>query len=289
MNHNISRSALDLKKQAVVIGLRECASVVVALSGGVDSAVLLALALEAVGKDRVLAVTGQSPSLPAADLEAARLVARTLGARHQLVRTRELEREGYVANAGDRCFHCRTELFEALIDLARRLGFRRVAYGAITDDMGDVRPGMRAAEQHGVLAPLLEAGLDKREVRELAVQAGLPVHDKPASACLSSRIPIGTRVTTERLVQVERAETALRELGFRQFRVRHHEQVARLELDADGERHLALPGVRARVVQVLREAGYLFVALDLEGYRTGSLNRLTATVQRIGPAREAGQ
>jgi len=252
--------------------MRSRRSLVVALSGGVDSAVLLALALEALGPERVLAVTGLSPSLPSHELEDARAVARAVGATHEVVETHEMDRPGYRANAGDRCYHCRSELFGVLRSMAESRGIEAVAYGAIRDDSGDFRPGMAAARELGVLAPLLEAGIGKSEVRALAREAGLPVREKPASACLSSRIPVGTEVTPGRLAQVERAEAALRKMGFQQFRVRHHGEVARLELDAEGLRQLLDPSQRSRVVAAVRVAGFRFVAVDLEGYRSGSLN-----------------
>ena len=200
---------LHSKRARALDRLRGCDGVVVALSGGVDSAVLLSLALEALGRERVLAVTGASPAVPAVEIEDARSVAAQLGSRHVVVETREMEREAYRANAGDRCFHCRTELFEVLGRLARSHGLEHVAYGAIKDDASDFRPGMRAAARLGALAPLLEAGLDKTEVRRIAREAGLSVREKPAAACLSSRIPVGVRVTPERLARVEQAEEAL--------------------------------------------------------------------------------
>jgi uncharacterized protein len=269
------------KRRAALGRFEGCRSVLVALSGGVDSAVLLFLALEALGRDRVLAVTGNSASLPAAELASARRLAQSIGARHEVLETREMESADYRANRGDRCFHCRDELFSRLSRLAGERGIERVVYGAIADDLGDRRPGMRAAGLHGVGAPLLEAGLTKAEVRSLAAQAGLAAAEKPASACLASRIPVGVEVTPQRLAQVERAEEGLRDLGFVQFRVRHHGEVARVELDADGERRIADPAVRSEAVRRIRDAGYRFVALDLEGYRSGS----TAT----GPARSGGQ
>ena len=271
--------------------LAGCDGVVVALSGGVDSAVLLALAVEALGPDRVLAATGVSDSLPAIDLEDSRRVARHLGVRHRTVVTREMERESYRVNDGSRCFHCRDELFDRLREVALQEKLPAIAYGAITDDLGDHRPGMRAATDHGVLAPLLEAGIGTSEVRELAREAGLPVDAKPAAACLSSRIPVGTEVTTERLAQVERAESVLRGAGFGQFRVRHHGSVARLELDPEGLRMLADPRLRSRVTRGIREAGFLYVTVDLEGYRSGSLDVVGSRGdrQRTGPKRDGGQ
>ncbi len=263
---------LDIRKERALEVLRARGSVLVALSGGVDSAVLLALAMEALGPGRVLAVTGHSPALPRTDLEDARRVARHLGAPHEVIETRELERPGYRANAGDRCYHCRTELFEALSSVAKRRGLEAVAFGAIPEDAKDFRPGMAAARERGVVAPLLEAGLNKEDVRSLADRAALPVSDKPQSACLSSRIPVGTEVTAELLDQVGRAEAALRELGLRQLRVRHHGDIARLELDVEGERALRDPALRERVVAAVRDAGFRFVTLDLQGYRQGSLN-----------------
>jgi uncharacterized protein len=252
--------------------MRQQERLLVALSGGVDSAVLLGLAVEAVGPGSVLAVTGRSDSLAGRDLADARRVARDLGARHEVVSTHEMRRDGYRANAGDRCFHCRAELFDVLRTLADRHGIPAIAYGAIKDDVGDFRPGMAAARQRGILAPLLDAGLGKADVRALAAEMGLAVGEKPAGACLASRLPVGTEVTAGRLAEIERAEAALAALGFRQFRVRHHGPVARLELDPEGDRRLADAETRARVVQAIRAAGFRYVALDLEGYRTGSLN-----------------
>jgi uncharacterized protein len=277
---------LIIKKTKVLESLKRYGRVMVALSGGVDSAVVLALAVEALGPDRVLAVTGASSSVPESEIDDARDVARRLGVSHEVVPTFELERERYRANLGDRCFHCRTELFGVLGTLASERGFDAIAYGAILDDAGDHRPGMRAAEDRGILAPLLDAGIGKAEVRVLAAAADLPVREKPAAACLASRIPPGTEVTPERLAQVERAESGIRNLGFRQLRVRHHGDVARVELDDEGIARLASPETRAAVVAVVKAAGFRFVALDLEGYRTGSLNPV---LHRIRPAREGGQ
>lgn len=246
---------------------------VVALSGGVDSAVLLALATEALGRDGVLAVTGDSPSLPRRDLDDARRVARELGVEHRVARTAEMDRADYRANRGDRCFHCRAELFDRLGRLARERGYDAVVYGAIKDDVSDHRPGMLAAERMGVRAPLLEAGVDKVGIRSLAAGLGLSVRDKPAAACLASRVPTGTEVTPQRLERIGLAEESLRAMGFEQLRVRDHGEVARLEFDAAGMRRMADPAVRREVAARVAEAGYRHVALDLLGYRSGSLNR----------------
>jgi uncharacterized protein len=266
------RANTIIKKNLVISKIQAYESLLVALSGGVDSGLLLALAVEALGPGKVLAVTGASPSLPEEDLEDAGAIARALGAPHEVVPTGEMQSDGYRANEGERCYHCRSALFETLERLAGERGLQAVAYGAIADDGSDFRPGMRAAEERGILAPLLEAGINKEEVRLLAAEAGLSIKDKPAAACLASRIPIGTEVTIERLLQVETAERALRKLGFRQLRVRHHGEIARLELDEDGLRLLMDRDLRENVIRLVREAGFRFVALDLEGYRTGSLN-----------------
>ena len=281
------------KKEHIISYMQEHAKrLIVALSCGVDSAVLLWLAVEALGRENVLAVTGGSHSVSDEDLEDAGAVAGHLDAAWKILQTNEMERAAYQANEGDRCFHCRTELFEVLGNYAEKHGFDAVAYGAILDDTGDFRPGMDAADQAGVLAPLLEGALTKDDVRALAELAGLPVKDKPAAACLSSRIPVGSRVTPERLAQVGEAEKMLRKLGFVQFRVRHHDEIARLELDSDGNRLIQDGEVRRQAVEAVKAAGFRFVAMDLEGYRTGSLNPEpgeTGKLYRIGPASDSGQ
>ena len=275
------------KKRIALAQLGGERSVIIALSGGVDSAVLLAVAMEALGSEHVLGVTGRSASVPLEELEDARQVANAVGARWAVVDTGEMSRPGYRANDGQRCFHCRTELFEVLTGLARSRGFSKVAYGAIVDDLGDDRPGMRAAEQHGILAPLLDAGINKEDVRVLAAAYELPVRDKPAAACLSSRIPVGTEVTEERLAEIALAERALRALGFVQFRVRHYGEVARIELDPEGMERIRNSGLAARVAEAVRAAGFRFVTVDVEGYRPagGRVERLYS----IGPQRPTGQ
>ena len=285
-----SNNTLKSRKQEAISRLARCPRLMVALSGGVDSAVLLSLAVEALGPDRVVAVTGRSPSLAAEDLVDAGRIASALAVRHEVVDTHEMDRSEYRANSGDRCFHCWTELFEVLERLASEWGFPAVAYGAIADDDAELRPGMRAAEERGILAPLLEAGIGKAGVRTLAAEAGLAVREKPAAACLASRIPVGTEVTVERLGRIERAERGLRGLGFRQFRVRDHGQVARLELDADGQRRITESHYKEEAIRVVQEAGFRFVTVDLEGYRAGSLDVLPGRARdRTGPTLEGGQ
>jgi uncharacterized protein len=278
---------LDRKRIALLAGLRAHANLVVAVSGGVDSAVLLALCVQAVGAARVRAVTGHSAAVPVEELEDARLVAQHLGVAWRIVETGELARPGYRANRGDRCFHCRSELFDLLGGLARAEGGATIVYGAIVDDLGEDRPGMRAAADRGVLAPLVDAGIDKKEVRKLAVALGLPVADKPAAPCLASRIPAGIEVTAERLLQVETAERGLRALGFQSFRVRYHGDSARLEFARAEAARLTDPEVSERVGAAVRAAGFQHLSIDPAGLRSerGDPDFLHS----IGPARPGGQ
>ena len=282
---------LAARRAGAVASMRRHPRLVVALSGGVDSAVLLALAVEALGAGNVVAVTGRSDAVTAEELDDAGRIAATLGVRHEVVDTREMERPEYRENSGDRCFHCRTELFEILNEFGRTQGIPAIAYGAIADDLGEDRPGMEAARRHGVLAPLLDAGLSKIDIRALAKVAGLHVSDKPANPCLASRIPAGTEVTRERLDQVRRAEAGLRELGFREMRVRHHGEIARLELGEAESARLTSEAFRSRVVTAVRAAGFRFVAVDLEGYRPSGGRSATTDPElySIGPIRESGQ
>ncbi len=258
------------KLQSARAIVRNLGSVLVAYSGGVDSSLLLKLALDELG-ERAVAVLASSPAYPESEQEEARVLARTLGARLVEVATHEVELEAYAQNHPDRCFHCKEELFATLEPIQRDLALDHIAYGATADDADDHRPGHGSAVRRGVRFPLLEAGMGKAEIRATARRLGLPNWNKPSFACLSSRIPHGTAVTPEALRQIETAEAAIKAMGFAQVRVRHHGDVARIEVDARDIPRLVAE--RERVVAAVLSAGYKFVALDLEGYSTGSLNR----------------
>jgi len=259
------------KERGLLARLGELRSVIVALSGGTDSAYLAWAAHRALG-ERALSITALSESYSAYDREQVEIFLKATGVRHEFVATNEMENPAYRANAADRCYYCKDELFNVLDGLAKERDFAAVAYGVNADDTSDFRPGQRAAAEHQVVTPLLEAKLHKEEIRLLAKRAGLPCWDRPASACLSSRLPYGTEVTAERLSLVERGEAALRRLGFRQFRVRLHDKLARVELAQDELQRGLEPKMAVAIAQALKAVGFAYVALDLEGYRQGSLN-----------------
>ncbi len=266
---------LDQKVARLRSILRDLKSVAVAFSAGVDSTLVLKVALDALGPENVVAVTGRSDSLAAAEFEEACKLADQLGAEHVVLDTDEFDNQAYLANPTDRCYFCKTTLYTQLESFIADRGIHAIVNGVNADDLGDFRPGLGAAHEHNVRAPVADAGMTKADVRALSQQLGLPTFDKPASPCLSSRVPYGEPITPEKLRMIEAAELFLRtEIGIRECRVRHHNNLARIEVPPGDISMLAQPDVRDRVDRHFRKLGYAYVALDLAGFRSGSLNEV---------------
>lgn len=269
--------------------LRDLGRILIAYSGGVDSTFLLKAAVDTLGRENVLAVISTGPVLPRAELELARQLARQIGADLLEIETTEMDSPNFRANPVDRCFHCKSILFEHLEPIAARHNMRAILTGLNADDLSDYRPGIKAARKFGVQEPMAAAGLTKAEIRLLSKRCGLPTADKPASPCLASRIPYGEPVTPEKLRQIEEGETFLRSLGLRDCRVRHHGNLARLEVPCERIAEFAQPNVRAGIVQRFKEIGFTFVSLDLQGFRSGGLNEVLSVRGRDQAKESRGQ
>ena len=269
----ITPGAIEEKQQKLLANLSAMGRVIVAFSGGTDSAYLAWAANRALGGDAV-AITADSSSLPESHKRDAEAFVERFGIVHEYVETHEFDNPAYAQNGPDRCFHCKDELFTRLEAVGRERGYQHIIYGVNVDDLGDYRPGQGAAAQHKVAAPLADAGLTKAEIRELSRVAGLPTWDRPASACLSSRIPYGTPVTIENVKTVETGEEEIKALGFRQFRVRFHGEVVRIEIARDEMERALTMEMAQRFTTIFKALGFKYVALDLEGYRQGSLNEV---------------
>ncbi|GEA14451.1 MAG: pyridinium-3,5-biscarboxylic acid mononucleotide sulfurtransferase [Moorella sp. (in: firmicutes)] len=271
--------ALAAKLELLQKNLTDMEAVLVAYSGGVDSSLLLKVA--SMTPARVLAVTAASPTYPQVEIDAATRLAQELGLQHLVINTNEMEDSAFTANPPERCYHCKKELFAKLQELAREYGLKVIVDGANADDSGDFRPGSRAAREFGVRSPLQEVGLTKEEIRQLARHLNLPNWDKPSMACLSSRIPYGQAITPEKLEQVAAAEAFLRQLGLREIRVRHHGAIARLEVNPTAFALLIDANVREKLVNRLHELGFTYITLDLEGFRSGSMNAVLSPEERV--------
>ena len=263
--------------------IRSMERVAVAFSAGVDSTLVLKVALDVLGPDRVVAVTGKSDSLARAELAEAVKLTGAFGAEHVVLETDELSNENYAANPENRCYFCKTTLYGRVEDFCRRRGISHILDGLNADDYDDWRPGISAAQEHGVRCPAAEVGLTKADIRELSRRLGLPTFDKPASPCLASRVPYGERITAHKLGMIEAGEAFLHELGLPECRVRHHHNLARIEVPADQVAALAQPETRRRIVEHFRQAGYNYVTLDLQGFRSGSMNEVIACEKRQPP------
>ncbi len=279
----IDRELLEQKQSRLFSLLKQMERVIVAYSGGTDSAYLAWAAHRVLGENAI-AITADSASMPESHKRDAEALAERVGFRHEYIRTYEFDNPDYVRNNPDRCFHCKDELFTRLEQVGRERGIANVVYGVNVDDLGDYRPGQNAAKIHGVQAPLVEAGLRKAEIRELSRLAGLPTWDRPASACLSSRIPYGTPVTKENVKTVEVGEEAIRALGFRQFRVRFHGELVRIEIAPEEMEKALAPEMARRFTEIFKPLGFHYVTLDLEGYRQGSLNETLKLKSSATPA-----
>ena len=275
-------SSLENKTQFLQRTLGGLENAVVAYSGGVDSTFLAKMAYDALGSE-ALAVTAVSASLAQAERDDAARFAAQIGIRHEFIETRELDNPAYRANDGFRCFHCKAELFDRLREFVAERGVRHMLYGPVVDDLGDFRPGMAASRERGARAPLVEAGLRKAEVRELSRRLGLPSWDKPAVACLSSRVAYGSEVTVEKLGQIEAGEALLRAEGFRELRVRHHDSIARIEVpESELARFTQDPARRRRIIEGLKSLGFTYVTLDLQGFRSGAMNEALPVIPPTG-------
>ena len=274
--NDITNAGLAAKAEAAREILRSLGRVAVAFSGGVDSTFVLKLAVDTLGKENVLAVTGKSTSVAAGEFDDATRLAGEIGSVHLVIETQEFDDPNYLANPTNRCYYCKTELYTQMTPVIAARGYSAIVNGTNADDLGDYRPGLIAAGEHAVRSPAAEAGLTKTEIRTLSAAWGLPTHDKPASPCLSSRVQYGEAITPEKLKMIEDAETLLRRLGFRECRVRHHDKLARIEVPAREIERLASEDVRTKIESAFREIGYQYVCVDLRGFRSGSMNEVIA-------------